>query len=107
MRKIIKETTVQSLFFLFLGTFLTHLVSFEQLNLNQSGFRPGDSTINQLISITHAIFKAFDCNLPVDNRSVYLDISKAFDGVRHGSLVYKLKRCGVSGHLLALIQSFL
>ena len=29
---------------------------------NQSGFRPGDSTVNQLISIRHTIFEAFDCN---------------------------------------------
>ena len=84
----------------------THLVSCEFLNPNQSSFRPGDSTINQLISITHTIFKAFDCNPPLDVRSVYLDISKAFDRVRHYGLVYKLKLCGVSGQLLSLIQSF-
>ena len=74
---------------------------------NQSGFRPGDSTVNQLISITHTISKAFDCNPPLDVRSVYLDISKAFDRVWHEGLIYKLKRCGVSGQLLSLIQSFL
>ena len=85
----------------------SHLVSHELLNSNQSGFRPGDSTVNQLISITHTIFKAFDCNPPLDIRSVYLDISKAFDRVWHDGLVYKLKRCGVSGQLLSLIQSFL
>ena len=66
-----------------------------------------DSTVNQLISITHTIFKAFDCNPPLDVRSVYLDISKAFDRVWHDGLIYKLKRCGVSGQLLSLIQSFL
>ncbi len=75
----------------------SHLVSSKLLNVNQSGFRPGDSTINQLISITHTIFKAFDCNPPVDVRSVYLDISKAFDRVWHDGLIFKLKRCGVSG----------
>ena len=84
-----------------------HLVSNELLNPNQSGFRPGDSTVNQLIFITHTIFKAFDCNPPLDVRSVYLDISKAFDRVWHDGLIYKLKRCGVSGQLLSLTQSFL
>ena len=79
----------------------------ELLNPNQSGFRPGDSTINQLVSITHTIFKAFDCNPPLDVRSVYLDISKAFDRVWHDGLLYKLERCGVSGQLLHLIRSFL
>ena len=85
----------------------SHLVTHELLNQNQSGFRPGDSTVNQLLSITHTIFKAFDCNPPLDVRSVYLDISKAFDRVWHDGLIYKLKRCGVLGQLLFLIQSFL
>ncbi len=69
----------------------SHLVSYELLNPNQSGFRPGDSTINQLISITHTIYKAFNGNPPLDVRSVYLNISKAFDRVWHEGLVYKLK----------------
>ena len=85
----------------------SHLESHELLNPTQSSFGPGDSTVNQLLSITHAIFKAFDCNPPLDVRSVYLDISKAFDRVWHDGLIYKLKRCGVSGQLLFLIQSFL
>ena len=85
----------------------SHFVFCDLLNPNQSGFRPGDSTVNQLISITHEIFKPFDCNPPLDVRSVYLDISKAFDRVWYDGLIYKLKRCGVSGQLLALIDSFL
>ena len=85
----------------------SHLVSFDILNPNQSGFRPGDSAINQAISITHAIFKAIDCNPPLDARSVYLDISKAFDKVWHDCLIYKLTQCGVSGQILHLIKSFL
>ena len=89
------------------GSLFSHLVSHNLLNPNQSGFHPGDSTINQLISITHNIFNAFDCNPPLDVRSVYLDISKAFERVWHDGLIYKLKRCGVSGDLLLLIQSFL
>ena len=80
-------------------SFYSHLVTHELLNQNQSGFRPGNSTVNQLLSIT--------CNPPLDVRSVYLDISKAFDRIWHDGLIYKLKRCGVSGQLLFLIQSFL
>ena len=33
------------------------------LNPNQSGFRPSDSCINQLIAITHEIFEAFDLSV--------------------------------------------
>ena len=48
---------------------------------NQSGFKPGDSCVNQLLSITHKIYQSFDDNLEV--RAVFLDISKAFDKVCH------------------------
>ena len=30
------------------------------LTPNQSGFRPGGSTVNQLLSITHQIYSAFE-----------------------------------------------
>ena len=42
------------------------------ISSNQSGFKPGDSSINQLLSITHEIYKSFDVGLEV--RSVFLDI---------------------------------
>ena len=77
------------------------------LNQNQSGFRPGDSTVNQLLSIVNFIFTAFDCNPTLDVRSAYLDISKAFDRVWHQGLICNLRQCGVSGKLLMLMQSFL
>ena len=48
---------------------------------NQSGFRPGDSVTNQLIYLVHEIVKSFDYLDNLDIRSVYLDMSKAFDKV--------------------------
>ena len=51
------------------------------LNLNQSGFRPSDSRINQLLAITHEIFQAFDFYPFFKERSVFVDISEAFDKV--------------------------
>ena len=77
------------------------------LNSNQSGFRPSDSCINQLLAITHEIFEAFDCNPSLEIRSVFLDISKAFDKVWHESLLYKLKSMGISGELYNLLESYL
>ena len=38
---------------------------------------------------------------------MFLDISKAFDKVWHDGLLYKLKRNGINGDLLKLIESFL
>ena len=52
------------------------------ITMNQSGFKPGNSCINQLLSITHLIYKSFDDRL--EARSVFLDISKAFDKVMKG-----------------------
>ena len=77
------------------------------LNPNQSGFRPSDSCINQLLAITHEIFEAFDCNPPLEVRSVFLDISKAFDKVWHKGLLYKLKSMGISRDLFNLLENYL
>ena len=49
------------------------------ISASQLGFKPGDSCINQLLSITHNIYKSFDDGYEV--RGVFLDISKAFDKV--------------------------
>ena len=69
------------------------------LNPNQSGFPTSDSCINQLLAITHEIFEAFDCNPSLEVRSVFVDISKAFDKVWHEGLLYKVKSMGSSGEL--------
>ena len=83
------------------------LLQEELLNPNQSGFRPSDSCVKQLIAITHEIFKAFDCNPSLEVRSVFLDISKAFDKVWHEGLLYKLKSMGISGELYNLLENYL
>ena len=77
------------------------------LNPNQSGFRPSDSCINQLLPITHEIFEAFDCKPFLEVRSVFLDISKVFDKVWHKGLLYKLKSMGISGELYNLLENYL
>ena len=72
---------------------------------NQSGFKPGDSCINQLLSITHEIYQSLDDNLEV--RAVFLNISKAFDKVWHKGLIYKLKQNGIWGNILNIIIDLL
>lgn len=39
--------------------------------------------------------------------SIYTDFSKAFDKVDHKLLIFKLRKYGVSGSLLAWIESYL
>ena len=63
--------------------------------------------MNQLLAITHEIFEAFDCNPSLEVRSVFLDISKAFDNVWHEGLIYKIKSMGISGELLNLLENYL
>ena len=79
----------------------------ELLNPSQSGFRLSDSCINQLLAITHEIFEAFDYNPTLEVRSVFLDISKAFDKVWHEGLLYKLRSIGISGDLYKLLENYL
>ena len=74
------------------------------LNPNQSGFLPSDSSINQLLAITH---EAFDCNPSIEVSSVFLNRSKAFDKVWHEGLLYKLKSMGISGELYNLLKNYL
>ena len=54
----------------------------------QSGFKPSDFCINQLLSITHEIYSSFDDEFEV--RSVFLDIFKAFDTIWHEEIIFKL-----------------
>ena len=41
----------------------------------QSSFIPGYSCVSKLLSITHEIYKSFDCHPPTNMRSTFLDIS--------------------------------
>ena len=58
------------------------------ISSHQPGFKPGDSCVNRLLSITYEIYSYFDEGLVV--RSVFLDSSKAFDKVRHDDIIFKL-----------------
>lgn len=63
----------------------------------QSGFVPGDSTVNQLVDIYNTFCNAL-CQAK-EVRAVFCDISKAFDRVWHKGLLFKLKWMGINGSL--------
>ena len=95
--KILERVMLNEMFIFFIENKL--------ISSNQSGFKPGDSCINQLLSIIHEIYESFDVGLEV--RSVFLDISKAFDKVCHDGIIYKLTQNGISGNLLNFLKDFL
>ena len=71
----------------------------------QSGFMPGDSTVNQVDCLYHHICKALDDGL--EFRVLFFDISKAFDKVWHEGLLFTLKRAGIRRKLLSWFSSYL
>ena len=68
------------------------------LSVHQSGFRPCDSCMHQLISIVHDTYNAFVVNPNFEEREVFLDIFKAIDRVWHEGLLHKLKCMGIDGN---------
>ena len=72
---------------------------------HQSGFKPGDSCINQPLSITHEIYKSFDDGLEV--WSVFWVIFKDFDKLLHHGVIFKVGQNGISGDLLNILFGFL
>ena len=75
------------------------------ISSSQSDFKPGDSCINQLLSITHERYSSFHESL--EARSVLIEISKAFEKVWHDDVIFKLTQNGISGNLLKLLHDFL
>ena len=85
--------------------FYNHLHENNILTSLQSGFIPGDSTVNQLAYLYNAFCQALDTGKEV--RVVFCDISMAFGRVWHEGLLLKLEAAGISGNLLAWFRSYL
>ena len=75
------------------------------ISIFQSGFLPGMSTVTQLVEVYHSFCKAVEDGKEI--RVIFLDISKAFDKVWRKGLLYKLRRCGINGRLLAWFVDYL
>ena len=74
---------------IFFNSLVVQLINCNLLYSDQSGFRPGDPCVHQLISIIHGIYKTFDANPSLEVRGVFLDLSSAFDKIWHDGLLYK------------------
>ena len=72
---------------------------------SQSGFMPGDSTVNQLTYLYNTFCRALDEGLEV--RVIFFDVSKAFDKVWHRGLLLKLENAGIQGNLLSWFSNYL
>ena len=83
----------------------THFHENHILTSLQSGFIPGDSTVNQLTFLYNTFSQALDTEKEV--RVVFCDVSKAFDRVWHEGLLLKLEAAGIRGSLLSWFRSYL
>ena len=84
-----------------------YFVSNNLITNSQSGFRPQDSTVNQLIHLINDIHKSFDNRKSFETRAVFLGISKSFDKVWHKGLIFKLEQNEISGPVLNLLNNYL
>ena len=72
----------------------------------QSGYRQHHSTKQQLLYLTHNLYKSLDKGH--DFTAVYLDISKFLDRIWHSGLLYKCKNdFGITGKLYKWLKSYL
>jgi len=75
------------------------------LSEKNSSFEKGDGAVNQLLLITNSMYSGF--NDGNDTAMVFLDISRAFNGVWHEGLKYKLKCLGIEDPLFSWLCSYL
>ena len=84
---------------------MEHLQINNVLIENQHGFRVGHSCQTQLISLVEDLLHAMDNQYQID--TILLDFTKAFDKVPHRHLLTKLLHCGIGGHTLKWIETWL
>ena len=83
-----------------------HFLDNKILTPLQSGFIPGESSVDQLTYLYDTFCQALDSGKEV--RVIFCDISKAFDRVWHkGLFKVKLEAAGISGNLLSWFASYL
>ena len=86
-QKFLKHHTIRLLFF---------LVSNSIFSPRQAGFRPGRSTLDQILYLSQSISNGFNKPRP-GSRTILatIDFSKAFDSIWHPALFHKLISAGL------------
>ena len=83
-----------------------HITEHDLLSEKQSGYRPYHGTQQQLLYLTHNLYRSLD--IGHEFTAIYLDISKYFDKIWHKGLLFKCKHeFGISGRLLDWLTSYL
>jgi len=72
---------------------------------SQHGFRKGSSCLTNTLLLLDKVLHSVDEGHDVD--VVFLDLAKAFDKVPHKRLLEKLKKRGISGNILNVIEDWL
>ena len=73
----------------------------------QAGFRPGRSTLDQILLLSQSISDGFQSKPPLRSVLATVDFSKAFDSVWHPALFHKLLSSGLPSCFVRWVQSFL
>ena len=84
---------------------LAHVQENNIISCDQHGFQQKCSCVSQLLECMNDWTQTYDLGESTD--VIYLDFAKAFDTVAHQRLLAKLDHCGIRGHLLTWISSFL
>jgi len=78
----------------------SHIIREEQF-----AFRPGHSTVQQLTNLIDDI--SVNWNYKINTASVFIDVEKAFDEVRHDGLLFKMNKMQIHPALTKIVHSFL
>ena len=91
-----------------LSRLLFFLESHSIFSLHQAGFRPGRSTLDQILYLFQSISDGFNKPRP-ESRTILstIDFSKAFNSVWHPALLHKLISAGLPRCFACWTQSFL
>ena len=105
-RPISLTSTLSKIFEKIVATRLSyHLEKHNILSDVQSGFRPGRSTIDQIMRLQNAI-NNYNHNKGY-TVGVFIDFNNAFDMVWREGLLIKIKKLGLTGNIFSFIKNFL